>query len=192
MKSWTCEVLFACKKTMAEPHPFHSSKFLLPCPQKVKHGNARKPFNIASCLWCHLRGSMITGDYFVFWGSSVMPLSFLFGFLLGFLAYLWSSCLWLLHCLWILRLKTVRVLQESIKKQSVTFFYNLLTADFRNLSISQRKQVLGISVGTHLYQTESTFNETWAAPSLLLPHVLFDECEFMHRNSLLPEKLLKA
>ena len=52
--------------------------------------------------------------------------------------------------------------------------------------------MLGISVGTQLCQTEFTFNETRAAPSLLLPHVLYDECEFMHRNSLLPEKLLKA
>lgn len=43
MKSWICEVLFACKKSMAEPQPFHSSKFLVPCPWKVKDGNARKP-----------------------------------------------------------------------------------------------------------------------------------------------------
>jgi len=70
--------------------------------------------------------------------------------------------------------------------------HNLLTAHSENLSISKRKQVLGISVGTQLCQTEFTFNETRAAPSLLLPHVLYDECEFMHRNSLLPEKLLKA
>lgn len=52
--------------------------------------------------------------------------------------------------------------------------------------------MLSISVGTHLYQTESTFNKTCAAPSLLLLHVPCGECEFMHRNSLLPEKPLKA
>lgn len=121
MKSWICEVLFACKKSMAEPQPFHSSKFLLPCPWKVKDGNARKPLRV-SCLWCCLWGSTIIGGCLVLGGSSVTPLSFLFGFLLRFLAYLWSSCLWLLHWLWILRLKTVRVLQESIKKQSVTHF----------------------------------------------------------------------
>lgn len=52
--------------------------------------------------------------------------------------------------------------------------------------------MLSISVGTQLYQTESTFNETCTAPSLLLPHVPCGECEFMHRNSLLSEELLKA
>lgn len=190
--SWKYEVLFAYTKAMVEPHPFHSSKFLLPCLWKVKHGNAREPFNLVSCLWSHLRGSVITSDYFAFWGSLLMPLSFLFGFLLRFLAYLWSSRLRFLHCLWILGLKTLRVLQKSIEKQSVTCSFDLLTAHFGNLSISQRKQTLGVPVGTLLYQTEPTFNETQAAPSLLLLHVLFDECEFMHRSSLLPQKPLKA
>lgn len=52
--------------------------------------------------------------------------------------------------------------------------------------------MLGVSAGTHLHQTESTFNETRAATSLVLLHVLFEDCEFMHRSSLLPEKLLKT
>lgn len=156
-------------------NPNPSTLLSSPLPLKSKRWQCQKTINRVSCLWCCLWGSTIIGGYLVFGGSSVTPLSFLFGFLLRFLAYLWSSCLWLLHRLWILRLKTVRVLQESSKKQSVNTFYHLLTGWFGDLSTSQRKQVLGISVGTHWCQTEATFNETGAAASLLLLHVPFDE-----------------
>lgn len=56
-------------------------------------------------------------------------------FLLKFLAYLWSNCLWFLYCLWSLRLKTVRVLDSRIILQMWRDSLSCLLSVLRTLKL---------------------------------------------------------